>query len=205
MQVLQPNAADIGQEVGYTWTSHQSTTGPTQASLRHAQKSGHFPQLLRRGCMSGWPYCTWECKCLQIVFPALHPIAADIFQSGQSDTAMYFCERQPKYLHWYASKAPPSLHLSSGISICSLLTLVSLSLSESTISGKIPNAGTEEPMTSWSHKYYVLCFPHCCLMFHIEVGTIKQTAAHKRMGPLIPSGIILVEGVFSTGPARESY
>lgn len=58
---------------------------------------------------------------------------------------------------------------------------------------------------SWSHKYYVLCFPHRCLMFHIEVGTIKQTTAHKRMGPLIPRGIILVEGVFSTGPARKSY
>lgn len=85
------------------------------------------------------------------------------------------------------------------------VTLTSLSLTESTILGKILNTATEEPMTSWSHKYYVLCFPHCCLMFHIEVGTIKQTTAHKRMGPLIPRGIILVEGVFSTGPARKSY
>lgn len=84
-------------------------------------------------------------------------------------------------------------------------TPTSLSLAKSTILGKILNTVTEEPMTSWSHKYYVLCFPHCCLMFHIEVGTIKQTTAHKRMGPLIPRGIILVEGVFSTGPARKSY
>lgn len=85
------------------------------------------------------------------------------------------------------------------------VALASLSLPESTISGKILNSATEEPVTSWSHKYYVLCFPHCCLMFHIEVGTVKQTTAHKRMGPLIPRGIILAEGVFSTGPARKSY
>lgn len=85
------------------------------------------------------------------------------------------------------------------------VTLTSLCLTESTILGKILNTASEEPMTSWSHKYYVLCFPHCCLMFHIEVETIKQTTAHKRMGPLIPRGIILVEGVFSTAPARESY
>lgn len=60
-----------------------------------------------------------------------------------------------------------------------------------------------QPMTSWSHKYYVLCFPRCCLMFHIEIGTIEQTTARKRMGPLILRGIILVEGVFSTGSAKE--
>lgn len=85
------------------------------------------------------------------------------------------------------------------------VALTSLCLTESTILGKILNTASEEPMTSWSHKYYVLCFPHCCLMFHIEVETIKQTTAHKRMGPLIPRGIILVEGVFSTAPARKSY
>lgn len=86
-----------------------------------------------------------------------------------------------------------------------LVTLDNPSLTESSILGRILNTATEEPMTSWSHKYYVLCFPHSCLMFHIEVGTIEQTAAYKRMGPLIPRGIILVEGEFSTGPAREGY
>lgn len=109
-------------------------------------------------------------------------------------------KRYPKYLGLYLLKAPPHLHASA-----ESRPLTSLWLIESPVLDKILNSDTEEPMTSWSHKYYVLCFPRCCLMFHIEVGTIEQTRAHKRMGPLIPRGIILVEGVFSTGPARRSY
>lgn len=159
-------------------------------------------------------------------FHGIHPVVIEIFPPpwpgptlpsrvpclGYNVTSegmnVFICsvKRHPKYLQWYPSKALPFLSISAAIrsaeSLLPSLASPSLNLPSR---GKILNSATEEPVTSWSHKYYVLCFPHCCLMFHIEVGTVKQTTAHKRMGPLIPRGIILAEGVFSTGPARKSY
>lgn len=51
---------------------------------------------------------------------------------------------------------------------------------------KILNTVTGEPMTNWSHKYYVLCFSITVYCFTWRLGASRQTTAHQIMGPLIP-------------------
>lgn len=117
-------------------------------------------------------FCIWK-----------HPIKASPWQMLHWEHSIFLLT-QKCYLNYFwlcLLKAPPPFHGSVDSHIFTRLWLT-----QSPVLGKILNTDTEEPMTSWSHKYYVLCFPHCCLMFHIEVGTIKQTTAHKEWAHWFP-------------------